>query len=62
VDDGVEQVARDTDFDNMPDDETIFFDEIIDDQVVTREMSGKSAKEKLAEDQQMLDRLRGCVV
>ena len=62
VDDGVEQVARDTDFDNMPDDEVLFFDEIIDDQVVTREMNGKSVKAELAQDQQMLDRLRGCVV
>ena len=58
----IEQVARDTDFDNMPDDEVLFFDEAIDDQVVTRELKGKFIKAELAQDERMLDRLRGCVV
>lgn len=62
ADDFVDQVAKDTDFDNMADDEMLMFDEIIDDQVVTREMSGKQVKEDLSQVQQMLDRLRGCVI
>ena len=62
VDDAVEQVSRDTDFDNMPDDEVLILDEVIDDQVVAKSFTGKEIKTELAQDQQMLDRLRGCVV
>ena len=62
VDDAVEQVSRDTDFDNMPDDEVLILDEVIDDQVVAKSFTGKEIKAELAQDQQMLDRLRGCVV
>jgi predicted ABC-type ATPase len=62
VDDAVEQVSRDTDFENMPDDEILVLDEVIDDQVVARSYTGAEIKAELAQDQQMLDRLRGCVV
>ena len=62
MDDAVEQVSRDTDFDNMPDDEVLILDEVIDDQVVAKSFTGKEIKAELAQDQQMLDRLKGCVV
>lgn len=62
VDDAVEQVSRDTDFENMADDEILVLDEVIDDQVVARSYTGAEIKAELAQDQQMLDRLRGCVV
>ena len=62
VEDFSEQVSRDTDFENIADDETFQFDEIIDDQVVARTYTGAQVKAELAQDQQMLDRLRGCVV
>lgn len=62
VEDFSEQVSRDTDFENIADDETFQFDEIIDDQVVSRTYTGAQVKAELAQDQQMLDRLRGCVV
>ena len=62
VEDFTEQVSRDTDFENIADDETFQFDEIIDDQVVSRTYTGAQVKAELAQDQQMLDRLRGCVV
>ena len=55
-------MSRDTDFENIADDETFQFDEIIDDQVVARTYTGAQVKAELAQDQQMLDRLRGCVV
>ena len=62
IDDAVEQVARDTDFENIADDEALSVDEIVDDQVVSRSYTGAQIKAELSQDQQMLDRLRGCVV
>jgi len=62
VDNFVDQVSRDTDFDNLADDEIINLDLVMDDEVVTRSVSGADIKKELAQDQQMLDRLRGCVV
>jgi len=62
VDDFVDQVAKDTDFDNLADDEIIDVDLIIDDQVVSRTLTGAELKKELAQEQQMIDRLRGCVV
>ena len=58
----IEQVARDTDFDNMPDDETLTIDMVAGDEVVPVEMTGRQIKAELAQDERMLDRLRGCVV
>jgi predicted kinase len=58
----VEQVSRDTDFDNMADDELLSIDLVVEDQVVTQSVSGADIKKDLAQDQQMLDRLRGCIV
>ena len=58
----IEQVARDTDFDNMPDDETLTIDMVAGDDVVAVTMTGKQIKDELAQDERMLDRLRGCVV
>jgi predicted kinase len=62
VDNFVNQVAKDTDFDNLADDEIIDVDLIIDDQVVSRTLTGAELKKELAQEQQMIDRLRGCVV
>ena len=62
VDDFVDQVAKDTDFDNLADDEIIDVDLIIDDRVVSRTLTGAELKKELAQEQQMIDRLRGCVV
>lgn len=62
VDNFVDQVAKDTDFDNLADDEIIDVDLIIDDQVVSRTLTGAELKKELAQEQQMIDRLRGCVV
>ena len=58
----IEQVARDTEFDNMPDDETLTIDMMAGDEVVPVEMTGRQIKAELAQDERMLDRLRGCVV
>ena len=58
----IEQVARDTDFDNMPDDEALTIDMVAGDEVVPVEMTGRQIKAELAQDERMLDRLRGCVV
>ena len=58
----IEQVARDTDFDNMPDDEVLTVDMMAGDEVVPVEMTGRQIKAELAQDERMLDRLRGCVV
>jgi hypothetical protein len=58
----IEQVARDTDFDNMPDDEALTIDMVAGDDVVAVTMTGKQIKDELAKDERMLDRLRGCVV
>lgn len=58
----IEQVARDTDFDNMPDDEALTIDMVAGDDVVAVTMTGKQIKDELAQDERMLDRLRGCVV
>lgn len=58
----IEQVARDTDFDNMPDDEALTIDMMAGDEVVPVTMTGKQIKDELAQDERMLDRLRGCVV
>lgn len=62
VPNAIEQVARDTDFDNMPDDETLTIDMMAGDEVVPVEMTGRQIKAELAQDERMLDRLRGCVV
>ena len=62
VDNFVDQVAKDTDFDNLSDDEIINVDLIIDDQVVSKTLTGAEIKKELAQEQQMIDRLRGCVV
>ena len=62
ADNFVDQVAKDTDFDNLSDDEIINVDLIIDDQVVSKTLTGAEIKKELAQEQQMIDRLRGCVV
>jgi len=57
----VEQIARDTDFETMADDEVLYFDKALDDEVVPDAMTGAQVKAELARDQQMLNRLEGCV-
>jgi len=57
----VEQIARDTDFETMADDEVLYFDKALDDEVVPDTMTGAQVKAELAQDQQMLNRLEGCV-
>ena len=57
----VEQIARDTDFETMADDEVLYFDKTLDDEVVPDTMTGAQVKAELAQDQQMLNRLEGCV-
>ena len=57
----VEQIARDTDFEAMADDEILYFDKALDDEVVPDTMTGAQVKAELAQDQQMLNRLEGCV-
>lgn len=57
----VEQIARDTDFETLADDEVLYFDKTLDDEVVPDTMTGAQVKAELAQDQQMLNRLEGCV-
>jgi len=57
----VEQIARDTDFETLADDEVLYFDKALDDEVVPDTMTGAQVKAELAQDQQMLNRLEGCV-
>ena len=57
----VEQIARDTDFETLADDEMLYFDRSVDDEVVPDTMTGAQVKAELAQDQQMLNRLEGCV-
>jgi len=59
VDRIIDQIGEDTGFERMSDDESFFLDDLDGD---AKERTGADVKQELANDQSMLDRLRGCVI